>query len=103
MTNVPFDTPVNHTCGWCNNTQDTPTNPLVELAGGGDEVEYIHLQCARLDSRFGFCWCCDWRKVFYVEDLNDANECADHAGESVPDYPKGDADSYVEYVQNHDS
>ncbi|QTQ36271.1 Uncharacterized protein ToN1_21240 [Aromatoleum petrolei] len=36
------------------------------------------------------------------EAINDAGECEDHAGESQPDYPVADRDSYLEYLRDHE-
>ncbi|MBN3815244.1 hypothetical protein G3N57_00860 [Paraburkholderia sp. Se-20369] len=103
MNNEICGQPEAKACLWCYGTDDTAANPLVVLATEGDEgVEYIHLRCARSKSQFGFCWCCGESKVFYSEDLNEAGECEIHDGESVPDYPEEDADSYIENVRNNE-
>ncbi|WP_258009879.1 MULTISPECIES: hypothetical protein [Burkholderia] len=40
--------------------------------------------------------------VYYSDDLNEADECEKHEGESAPDYPEEDAESYVENVRNNE-
>lgn len=91
-------------CVWCNGSHDTAANPLLPLATEGEDgVEYIHLHCARTNDQFGFCWCCGECVAYYSEELNEAGECDTHAGESVPDYPEEDAESYIENVRNNES
>lgn len=89
-------------CVCCNEAHDTAANPLVAIASAGVEEEFIHILCARSDHRFAFCRYCDVRAVYYSEDLNEACECEMHDGESVPDYPDEDADSYIENVRNNE-
>jgi hypothetical protein len=95
-------------CCVCHSSLATARNPLIPVIGAGadgdENEECIHLACARTSPEHGFCWCCQAQhvtKVFAAGALNSASECSDHAGESVPDYPEEDADSYIEYVQNH--
>jgi hypothetical protein len=95
-------------CCVCHSSHATTRNPLVpviDTAADDDESEEcIHLACARTSPEHGLCWCCEAQnvtKVFAASALNSASECSDHAGESVPDYPEEDADSYIEHVQNH--
>jgi hypothetical protein len=95
-------------CCACHSSHATARNPLMPVIGPGadddDSEEYIHLACARTSPEHGFCWCCEAQhvtRVFAASVLNGANECRDHAGESVPDYPEEDADSYIKYVQIH--
>ncbi|MGF6263292.1 hypothetical protein OKW49_004220 [Paraburkholderia youngii] len=102
MTNATCGQPDEKFCVCCNGTDDTPANPLVVLASKSDEEEFIHLRCARADSRFGFCWCCRDSLVYYSDDINDADECETHEGESVLDYPEEDAESYIENVRNNE-
>ncbi|KVP75422.1 hypothetical protein WJ96_06850 [Burkholderia ubonensis] len=102
MHNATGGLPEAKVCVWCDGTNDTAANPLVVLASGGAEEEFIHLHCARTNIQFGFCWCCRESKVFYSEDLNEAGECEIHDGESVPDYPDEDAESYIENVRNNE-
>ncbi|HDR9318645.1 TPA: hypothetical protein QDB16_005215 [Burkholderia vietnamiensis] len=89
-------------CVCCNGARDTAANPLVVLASGGDQDEFIHLHCARMSSQYGFCRYCGDSVAYYSEDLNEAGECEKHEGESVPDYPEEDADSYIENVRNNE-
>ncbi|BCF95890.1 hypothetical protein PPGU19_004590 [Paraburkholderia sp. PGU19] len=89
-------------CISCNGTSDTAANPLVVLVSeGGQGIEFIHVHCAHKDSRFGFCWCCRESVAYCSEDLNEAGECEKHDGESVPDYPVEDAESYIENIRNN--
>jgi hypothetical protein len=95
-----------HFCSSCGDESNTHYNPLLLVQDSeNDEGEYerVHLFCAKNDSRYGFCWCCNVgdTKVHLADDLNDANECPDHAGESVPDYPESDGDSFIENIQNN--
>lgn len=101
MLNESCGQPDEKVCESCNGTDDSAFNPLIVLASG-EEGEYVHLHCARKDSQFGFCWCCQERVVYYSDDLNAENECATHDGESVLDYPEADADSYIENVRNNE-
>lgn len=96
------DQPEENSCVWCYTTDDTAANPLLLLVTEDDGFKYIHLRCARTNHRFGFCWCCGPNTVFYSEDLNEAGECEMHAGESVPDYPEEDAESFMENIRNNE-
>ena len=92
-----------HRCACCGSGDASDSNPLMtvkaEFEDGGQE--HVHLRCARRNSRYGFCWCCRDEYVYLADDLNDADECEDHAGESVPDYPEEDEDSFIEYIQKN--
>ncbi|MGT2456554.1 hypothetical protein ACU4GI_26485 [Cupriavidus basilensis] len=102
MNNAACGQPEAKVCVWCDGTDDTAANPLLVLATEGDEgFEFIHLHCASTNSQFGFCWCCGPSKVFYSEDLNEAGECETHDGESEPDYPEEDAESFIENIRNN--
>jgi hypothetical protein len=103
MSNVTCGQAEAKTCERCHGTSDTAVNPLVPLANEGDDgVEYIHAHCARTNSRLGFCRYCGVRKVFGSDDLNDVGGCEMHEGESVPDYPEEDADSFIENIRNNE-
>ncbi|AXT48861.1 hypothetical protein D1345_23025 [Chromobacterium rhizoryzae] len=103
MHNVPSSNCEKSSCVCCGSSNNQSYNPLLRLETGETDVEeYVHLFCAQRDSRFGFCWCCGRGAVYFVEDLNEASECANHEGESVPDYPDEDLDSYIEYVRKGD-
>lgn len=84
-------------CLVCHSSLEHYHNPLLPLAGHSGDV--VHLHCARRDSRFGFCWCCGEVTAFVSADLNDAHECPAHAGESIPDYPEEDLETFIEYLQ----
>lgn len=88
-------------CARCDGEDDTLVNPLLPLESKDEDDVFIHLLCARTNPNFDFCWCCGESKVFYSEDLNGADECEVHVGESKPDYPDEDADSYIENIQNN--
>lgn len=103
MNNAAFDHNEELCCTICGGTNNHSYNPLLIIEADSDDyVEYVHLFCAQRDSRFGFCWCCGEEKVHLIENLNEANECSIHAGESVPDYPDDDLDSYIENIQKGD-
>lgn len=95
-------------CYVCGSSQSTPHNPLVAVTGFSYDdgtLEYVHVNCAHRDRRYGFCRFCNYahgNKVYMADDINDAGECADHEGESVPDYPEDDLDSYIENIQKDD-
>lgn len=90
-------------CYCCGDTSQSPHNPLLVLNGEfADSNEgRIHRSCAHRNRDYGFCWCCGDDIVYFADDLNEASECSEHEGESVPDYPEDDEDSFIEYVQNH--
>ncbi len=100
MNNANCGLPEENGCVWCNGTDDTAVNLLLVLAAEEERVEFIHLHCARMHPEFGFCWCCGPSKAFYSEDLNEACECDIHDGESKPDYPEEDAESFIENIRN---
>ena len=101
MNNVAYLEPEENCCVLCNGADDTLANPLLPLVSKDEEGTLVHLLCARMNFDFGFCWCCGESKVFYNEDLNGADECEVHDGESEPDYPHEDAESYIENIQNN--
>jgi hypothetical protein len=88
-------------CESCYGNDDSAFNPLIVLASG-EEGECVHLYCARRDTKFGFCWCCQERVVYYSDDINADSECATHDGESKSDYPEEDADSDIENVRKNE-
>lgn len=88
-------------CVECNGTDNTPLNPLLSLVTDGDDECVIHLRCARQGPEYGFCWCCRESKVYYADDLNGADECEIHDGESNLAYPDEDAESFIENIQNN--
>lgn len=104
-TALPDEENLESWCYACGSSENTSHNPLVcvsdfEYEDGSEE--YVHLACAYSSSRYGFCWCCESNhepKVFMADALSDAGECADHAGESIPDYPEADRESYIAYIQ----
>jgi hypothetical protein len=88
-------------CFCCNETGtrgNTLTIVSADFQDGSEER--VHLACAGRDSRYAFCRFCGDSKVFLAEDINDSMECEEHAGESLPDYPDDDGDSYIENVRN---
>ena len=93
-------------CIICGSSHDEFHNPLICVTGSLESMEdgeFVHLACARRSSDYGFCRYCNHGgavKVFYVEDINDEGECSDHEGESVPDYPEADQDSFIENMQD---
>lgn len=106
-TALPTEEDAQLECHICGASHSPAHNPLAAVAGflyaDGSE-EYVHIACARGCSRYGSCWCCEANhesKVFMSEAINGAGECEDHAGESQPDYPIADRDSYLEYMREH--
>lgn len=101
MNNVPNQPAGGMRCSCCGGTSDLPHNPL--LAAGAEscdgDSEYVHRLCVKRSSNFGFCWCCGEEKVYPAEYLNEASECPAHEGESIPDYPEEDLESFIEYMQ----
>lgn len=90
-------------CVCCSEPQSDRTNPLMVVSADFDDggQELVHLHCAKNDSRYGCCWCCRDERIFLAVDLNDADECPDHRGESVSDSLEEDIDSYIENVRNN--
>ena len=101
MNNVAHLDSEENYCFLCHGADDILANPLLPLDSKEEYEVFVHLYCARTNPNFGFCWCCGESQVFYSEDLNGADECEVHAGESKPDYPDEDAESYIENVQNN--
>lgn len=88
-------------CFQCNGTENTLSNPLLSLVTEDDDECLIHLRCARQNREYGFCWCCRESKVYYADDLNAADECEIHDGESNLAYPEEGAESFFENIQNN--
>lgn len=100
MNNAAFEYDEVSCCVNCGRSSNPSYNPLLAFdTSDSEDVEYIHLFCAQRDSQYGFCWCCNNEKVHFTENLNEANECSMHIGESIPDYPEEDLESYIEYIQ----
>ena len=90
-------------CFCCDEATERPGNPLMVVKADFDDgsEEHVHLSCAHRDSRYDFCRFCGDGYVYLAEDINEAGECPDHEGESIPDYPEEDRDSYIENIQNN--
>lgn len=98
--NNHFDRADVPTCACCGDTENTPFNPMITLAGTNEDDAVVHRACAQHDSQFGFCRYCGTSVAYPAELINGAGECPEHYGESVPDYPVEDLESYIENVQN---
>lgn len=92
-----------HRCHCCGGEGHSPLNPLLRLSAefeDGSEAR-VHRVCAHRSSDYAFCRYCGDGVVYFADDLNAAGECPEHDGESVPDYPEDDEDSYIEHAQNN--
>lgn len=95
------DYPQTPVCACCGDSEVTPNNPLIKLVDKFNDDALVHLRCAQTDDQFDFCRYCGSSVAYLAEHINQHGECPDHKGESAPDYPEEDRESYIEYIQNH--